>query len=213
MTEAYPLHWPDGWPRTAPHMREDGRDRFGRRTGAQKAWGRVKQPVTLSWARDGLIEELDRMGARHIVISSDLRLRLDGIPASNQRRPEDPGVAVYFALKGQAMVMARDAFERIEDNPRSLGLAVEGLRQVQRHGGGAMLERAFAGFTALPPPEAMSVIHAPPPARPWWEVLGVAADAPWAVVKGAYRGLVMEAGGASAEITAAWAQAREARSQ
>lgn len=40
------------------------------------------------------------------------------------------------------------------------------MRAIERHGGAAILERAFTGFTALPAPG-----HGAP--RDWWEVLGV----------------------------------------
>ena len=58
------------------------------------------------------------------------------------------------------MVMACDRFERIAANMRSLGLAIEAMRQLERHGGGVMMERAFAGFAAIAPP------------RDWRRVLG-----------------------------------------
>lgn len=207
MTQASPLHWPDGWKRTKPVYREDGSSRFS----YAAAGSRKKTPITLARARDSLIHELKLMGASNIVISTDLKLRLDGLPYSNQRQPEDPGVAVYFVRKGEAMVMARDAFLRIEDNMRSLALAVEGLRQMQRHGGATMMDRAFSGFTALPPPDQLTPIVTPQPQRAWCEVLGVAQDAPLAVIKGAYRALAMEAGGATAELNAAYEAAKTAR--
>src|SRR5262249_49747651 len=48
--------------------------------------------------------------------------------------------------------MARDSYYDISQNLRSLALAIEHLRGLDRHGGSQMLERAFAGFTQLPPP-------------------------------------------------------------
>ena len=43
-------------------------------------------------------DELRRLGASDddCVISSDLKLRLDGLPRSDQGQPRDPGVAVYW---------------------------------------------------------------------------------------------------------------------
>ena len=41
-----------------------------------------------------LIWELKRLGARGMVLSTNVELRQDGLPYSNRRRPEDPGVAV-----------------------------------------------------------------------------------------------------------------------
>lgn len=54
------------------------------------------------------------------------------------------------------MVMACDRWDTVAGNIRSLGLAIEGLRQLERHGGGFMMKRAFAGFSALPPPRTCS---------------------------------------------------------
>ena len=48
--------------------------------------------------------------------------------------------------------MAQDQHLGLLDDIRSLSLAIEGLRQMQRQGGRVMLERAFAGFAALPTP-------------------------------------------------------------
>lgn len=203
MTQAYPLQWPDGWPRTKTHNREDGRSRF------QKGHWQNRTYTTINTTRVQLAEELERLGARNVVLSTNVELRLDGQPYSNRRPPDDPGIAVYFSLDGEPMVMAQDAFQRVPDNIRSLTLAIEGMRQMQRHGGGTMLKRAFSGFTALPPPDQMSMIVTEPP-KNWWDVLGVAHDASWAVIKGAHRGLVMEAGGSTTEINAAFDAAKKA---
>jgi hypothetical protein len=54
-----------------------------------------------------------------------------------------------------------------EGGVRSLTLAIEGLRQLERHGGGVMLERAFTGFLAITGPGWK---------KPWREVFGVKGD-------------------------------------
>ena len=164
MSQAYPLQWPDGWTRTPAHKREDGRSRF------QKGDWRNRSFTTINTTRQQLADELQRLGARNVVLSTNVELRLDGQPYSNRRAPEDPGIAVYFSLDGEPMVMAQDAFQRVPDNIRSLTLAIQGMRQMQRHGGGTMLKRAFSGFTALPPPDQMTAIVTPV-AQQWWEVL------------------------------------------
>ncbi|MGO8921400.1 MAG: J domain-containing protein [Xanthobacteraceae bacterium] len=151
--EAYPLQWPDGWPRTAFNLRESDR-KFG---------GHV-HGLTMGRARDQLLDELRLLGARDIVVSTNVQLRRDGLPYSDQRRIEDPGVAVYFTLKKRPRVMARDRFISVAGNMRSLTLAVEAMRQLERHGGSHMVERAFAGFTAIAPPDWK---------KPWREVFGV----------------------------------------
>ena len=49
--------------------------------------------------------------------------------------------------------MAMDRFTSVAGNLRSLTLAIEAMRQLNRHGGGTMMERAFAGFVAIAPPD------------------------------------------------------------
>jgi len=202
---AYPLQWPDGWPRTAGardrgwHFREGG------------GQGITRRLVTFESARQKLAAELDRLGADNVILSTNIPLRLDGAPrarGSAATSVDDTGVAIYFTLHGRKMVMACDRYDGPAANCRSLGLAIEALRQLERHGGGAMMERAFAGFAALPPPLK--------PRRPWREVLGFApadhADVDWIEVR--FRTLAKEchpdAGGsheAMAELSAARAEA------
>jgi hypothetical protein len=152
--EAYPLQWPDGWPRTAFNLRESDR-RFG---GSRK--------LTMGRARDQLVHELALLGALNIVVSSNVPLRSDGLPYSEARLIEDPGVAVYFTFKNKPLVMARDGFTSVAGNIRSLTLAIEGLRQ-RRHGGSFMMEKAFTGFVAITPPDWK---------KPWRQVFGVKPD-------------------------------------
>jgi hypothetical protein len=137
MTAAYPLQWPDGWPRTKIENR------------------RLGSPfqTTFEKARRDLIEELRLMKAdRGAVISSWLQLRPDGLPyaAGARQNIPDPGVAVYFMRNGRQLVLARDAFCTIHDNLRSIGLALAHLRGLERHGGAPIMERAFEGFVSLP---------------------------------------------------------------
>ena len=154
MTSAYPLAWPEGWPRTPERKRID----------------RARFVTTFDKARRDLQKELQRLGASNVVISSWLPLRLDGNPRSDvaRYRIEDPGVAVYFTLRDRPMVMARDAYHSIHDNLRSIGLAISHLRGLERHGGGTMMDRAFDGFAALPAPDKVG----------WRSVLGNHGDLP-----------------------------------
>lgn len=161
MTQAYPLQWPTGWPRT--RTREDSRYRFKSKSG--DGWHR---PVTFDVARKKLCDELDRLGAKGLVISTNLPLRNDGYPRAAATWGNDPGVAIYFIFKKRQMAMACDRYDAPSANLRSLGLGIEAMRQLDRHGGGAMMERAFAGFAALPPPGYK---------RPWKDVLGL-SDVP-----------------------------------
>lgn len=171
---AYPLAWPEGWPRTPEHVRQSG-SRF-RSGSVYEGYGEGRRYVgrkatTFDTARRMLRDELARLGATAPIISTDVPLRNDGEPRAGEiRRSTDPGVAVYFTYKGKPMVMAQDHFDSLAGNTRSLGLAIEALRQLERHGGGTMMERAFAGFSALPPPEGAKI------KRAWWTVLNYSAD-------------------------------------
>lgn len=170
MTVAFPLQWPEGWPRTAANSRSDSaRFKSGSAfvVDATSSTGHRyvgTKPVSFDRARKLLFEELERMKVASVVLSSNVPLRLDGLPRADaaRMRMDDPGVAVYFQHRKKPMVMAQDAFDTVAGNMRSLGLAVEALRQLERHGGGHMMERAFSGFAALP-------LSTPP----WREVFGV----------------------------------------
>jgi hypothetical protein len=193
MTQAYPLLWPDGWLRTAPYARQDDRRFHGR-------------GFTMGRVRDDLINELKLLGATAIVASSNVPTRPDGLLYSDPRRLDDPGIAVYFQFEKKRMVMARDGFVSVAGNLRSLCLAIEGLRQLERHGGSLMLERAFTGFLAIAPPDWK---------KPWREVFGIKPD--WAGdLVGLYREKARtrhpDAGGSDtlmAELNVAYEEARQ----
>jgi hypothetical protein len=142
MTEAYPLCWPPGWPRK--HEREND-NRF--------------RGTSVGRARDQLMSELRLLGATEIVVSSNVPVKADGLLYADNKRIDDPGIAVYFKY--------RDAFTSVAGNLRTLGLAIEGMRQMHRHGGDIMLVRAFEGFLAIAPPDWK---------KPWREVFGIKPD-------------------------------------
>ncbi len=66
---AFPLCWPEGWRATPPHRRDRG---------YQFRQGPERTLVTLDRARRLLSEELNRLGATQIVLSSNLPVRGDG---------------------------------------------------------------------------------------------------------------------------------------
>jgi hypothetical protein len=94
-------------------------------------------------------------------------IKADGLLYADNKRVDDPGIAVYFKFKKKSYVMARDAFTSVAGNLRTLGLTIEGLRQLHRHGGFIMLEKMFEGRLAIAPPDWK---------KPWREVFGVKAD-------------------------------------
>lgn len=196
MTEAFPLSWPEGWPRTPPADRKDGHSAFKRQQDTGRGY-RMGQAWTFAAARDALLEEVWKHHPSTVVLSSNFQTGRNG-PVEGRRRPSDEGVAIYFQRKGRPYVMACDRYHDAEGNMRSLALALEAMRQLERHGGGTMMDRAYEGFAALPAPK-----------RPH-EILGVSATASEAEVRAAWRQRIGEVhpdrGGtqaASAEINAA----------
>lgn len=157
---ASPLAWPSGWPRTPAH-RQDRGFQF-KKTGSN---GYRDKFVSFAEARDGLFDELRRLGAKSPVVSTNHPTDRYGVPTESKKRVLDEGVAVYFQYGDRPMVMASDRFQSAAANMRSLALAIEAMRQLERHGGGTMMERAFTGFVALPAPKSPH------------EVLGVRPDA------------------------------------
>lgn len=173
---AYPLQWPEGWKRCK--ARSFGR--FGKRTTQPGRSYASLSDITVAESVRRVRGELDRMGLRDddIVISTNLQLRLDGLPRSDQRQPDDPGAAVYWRDRGGATrCMAIDRYTKVADNLAAIAATLEAMRAIERHGGAEILDRAFTGFTALPPPAGDA----------WYIVLGVPAHAPTEEVRHAYR--------------------------
>jgi len=183
MTRAYPLQWPHGRPRT-------------------KSRSSSSFKITPRRAYDELLDELKRFGAASPVVSSNAPLRQDGrgpYADALDDKLDDPGVAVYFMRKKRLVCLACDTYRTVFENVRALGLSIKALRDMDRWGAGQVLDQAFEGFTALPPPDSMG--EAPDSA--WWVVLGVSPDATEQDIRAAYKTKAREAGGASVELNAA----------
>lgn len=174
MTQAYPLQWPLGRPRKAPSARKAST--FGK-VGPRD----YKVALTLADARGRLQAELDSLRAKSVVLSTNVELRLDGLPRSGQPEPADPGAAVYFDLGGKPHVLACDTYQRIADNIAALAAHIEATRKIERHGVATAAEM-FAGFQALPAPGS----------TPWWQVLQVDPTATRAQIEAAFRRLAQD---------------------
>jgi len=150
---AYPLQWPVGWKRTER-----------RREAPYRA--------SLATARDDLLRELRLLGARNVVISTNVPLRLDGLPLAGGRvQNGDPGVAVYWTqmrnLEAQPRAIACDKWLKVEQNIRAIGLSIAAMRAIERCGTSEILERIFTGFAQLPATAGEEG------ARPWRDVFDV----------------------------------------
>lgn len=157
MADAYPLSWPAGWKRTAPSDRL--RPRFHGTvmrsyTHDPSRSYRDKKDLSVFEAVDRVRKSLVRLGVEEhtVVISTNIELRRDGLPRSDRRSPEDPGVAVYWRQpgSGQPQCMAIDLYSDVAGNLAAIAASIEALRAIERHGGAQILNRAFAGFNALP---------------------------------------------------------------
>lgn len=201
--QSYPLAWPHSWPRAKSRTYAP----FFSKTRSDAGYSQ-KKAKSMSAACDLINGELYRLGASKMLISTNVAVRLDGLPYANQKPPIDPGAAVYFVLKGKPVVLACDKWNRVEDNVYAIGRHIEALRAQERWGVGR-IEQAFAGYMALPAPMDL---------KPWWEVLGVKENDPIEIVQRAYRYLAgknhPDHGGDHAgmtEVNTAWDNAKLAR--
>jgi hypothetical protein len=158
----YPLAWPAGWPRSAVRKtsrfaRGSSRVHTGYANG-QPTYSWHRRSLTVFNATQHVLREIDRLGAKRVIVSSNLRLNRDGTPASKQRPPEDPGVAVYFDLDGEPRVLACDRFDEASHNLHAIALHIEAMRGMERWGVGTVAQ-AFAGFVALPERAGASAPH------------------------------------------------------
>lgn len=210
--EPFPLQWPEGWKRSSTRSKS----KFGFKGSGQ---------VSLSGALTFLREELQRLGARNAVITSDLPTRNDGLPYADGRSP-DPGIAVWFVLDGHERVFACDKWRTHAENMQSIALSIEAMRGLTRWGASDIVTRAFTGFSALPPGSGVedNATPPPPPKRDWKQVFDIgdalAALPPrdlLAIVKARHREWIRtahpDAGGSveiAAELNAALAEAEAA---
>ncbi len=130
----YPLQWLPQQPRT----KRPQRARFGNHS--------------VSLAGRYLFDELRKLGAKDLVISSNLRRLVSGDGFYANQRIEDAGIVIYFKLKGNDKAMACDKWDKPEHNLWSLYLSISAIRGLERWGGSEFLDGLFTGFKALPSP-------------------------------------------------------------
>jgi hypothetical protein len=121
-------------------------------------------------------DQVRLFGGRDLIISSNLELRLDGNPRSNQKQPADRGVAIFFKRKDDDVALACDIYTTVEDNLWALCRTLDALRQIERDGSPSLINRAFKGFAALPDPNT----------KKWWEVLNLPETADDVTIRRTY---------------------------
>jgi hypothetical protein len=163
MIEAFPLCWPVGYKRTT--RRIDSRFK-----------------VTMDKSQKFLRDELLRMGASNLIVSTNIPVKKDGTLYADwmRKKIDDPGVAIYFKYKGREISMCCDQYERIWENIYALGKGIEALRGLERWGVSDFLDRVFTGFAALPE----SVVTTE---KTWFEILDINQNSTEYQIKAAYR--------------------------
>lgn len=167
--EPFPLIWPAGHKRTVYPNSHIG----------------FRKNRTPKQEVDALLAEMDRLKAKQVVISCNIPMNRTGQSRDWDRvlkTMEDKGVAVYFKLNDESLVLACDAWDLLIHNVRALTLTVEALRGLDRYQCSEIMKRAFSGLKELPASAQSLTI--------WWEILEVSRDAAPGQVKAAYRRLV-----------------------
>jgi hypothetical protein len=154
MNDTNPTAFPLQWPRNKKRTPELKRARFGVfKTARDRAGDDLYRPphqrITIAGALARLRDEMRRLDARNVVISSNLALRQDGTPRSDRRAPDDPGVAVYCRVEGDPVALACDKFADVAQNIAAIAAHISASRAIERHGVGSLRE-IFRGFLALP---------------------------------------------------------------
>jgi hypothetical protein len=136
MESSFPLYWPEHRPRTPAHQRQAS-----------------KFKATFGAAIVEVRRQLNLLGVQHPVISTNVRVRQDGVPmARASKHPTDPAAAVYFLYKSRQLCFACDRWHVVEDNVWAIAKTIDAMRGILRWGTGEMMDAAFSGFVAIAPP-------------------------------------------------------------
>ncbi len=174
----YPICWPDNVARTAPQDRRPA----------------LFSDKTIPDAVKFVLHEINRLNHQpydfdddDVIISTNVRLRLDGLPRSEEPTLNDPGVGVFFKLRfwrgrqefKRHTVLTCDRWTRVSWNLYAIAKDIEAQRARARWGC-ASVEQAFRGFLAIP--ERCG-------GPSWWVTLGVPSDATLDQIKSAFLNL------------------------
>lgn len=164
--EAYPLCWPQGYPRE----QNPKASRF---------------KITIGAARDEVKDEIRRIHGKLPVISTNIPLKDNGDLYARYDRIEDTGVAVYFEYKGNQVCLCCDTYKGVHENLKAIARTINSLRTIDRDGVSDFLSRAFTGFKALPEGGAAET-------ETCWQILGIQPTKDKAEITKAYRALSFE---------------------
>jgi hypothetical protein len=128
--------------------------------------------ITMATASERLEDQVERLGGRYPILSTNVELRMDGRPRADRSPPADPGAAVYFELKGKPYALACDTYTEVAQNIAALANHIDALRRQERYGVASAAE-SLQAFQALPAPD-----HMLPERKPWRLLLGLAESWP-----------------------------------
>lgn len=165
------IDWPPGFERTPTERRTKNRN----------------YEVSLSDAIDDLEAEMGRLGVDDYRLSTamDHQSRNPNRPYANQPEPDEPAVVLRWSMGGEQYAVACDAYSRVRDNLRTIGLYVREKRKMEKRPVETG-EDEFANARLPSGDDAMAADPAP------HAVLDVAPDASEDEIKRAYRERVKE---------------------
>lgn len=131
MAAAYPLTWPEGFPRSK------SRAASSFKTALPAALANVERSLKLFGADS-------RMAVTDIVLSSNVTL--------GSGQPADSGVAVWFRWDGEQRCIAVDRYLKVAENLQAIHHVLEARRTELRHGTLALVRASMHGLKALPAP-------------------------------------------------------------
>jgi len=107
----HPLRWPDGLPKKP----------------IKKRASYASLPISKNFKRiRKIVVEMD---LQYVRIYSNLKINADG-EVLGRSGSSDPGVAMYFTIKGEPYVLASDQFRTVRDNLHAIARALEGYRLI-----------------------------------------------------------------------------------
>jgi len=159
--EKYPLHWPQGYPVTETRIAS-------------------KFTCTFAEARDGIFNELNRLGADEFFISCNINRNKGGALVHGKLVYDNTGAAVYFKFKGERKVIACDKWKYIHENFRAIEKSLQAIRGLDRWGCTNIISQAVSGLKEL----------ASGGNKTWWQIPGVDITASPIEVKTKYKELI-----------------------
>jgi hypothetical protein len=160
---AYPLCWPDRFPRTLAVSRVASQFKTTLPAAINNVQGALRR-----FAADS------HRSMEDVVISTNAALGMDN--------PADSGVAVWFTWDGLQVCIAVDRYRKLAENLQAIFHVIEARRVELRHGGLAITRATFQGFLALPAPAS----------KHWTAVLDLAHTATLEDIRQRYRAKAKE---------------------